>query len=65
MASTATGTSGTGEETPCLHGIADILLLSRNGGGRKKGHRKWLEQRTDAELEEIYKMTRVHLRHIK
>ena len=47
-----------------LHGIADILLVCRNGGGRKKDHRKWLEQCTDAELEEIYKISRVHLRHI-
>ena len=35
------------------------------GGGRKKDVRKWAQERSDAELELIYKMTRVHLRDIK
>ena len=46
-------------------GIADILLVCRTGGGRKKDVRKWAQERSDAELELIYKMTRVHLRDIK
>ena len=41
------------------------MLVCRTGGGRKKDHRKWMQERTDAELEAIYKMTRVHLRDIK